>query len=244
MDAFSGVGMVSDLTLYLINISSASSVVNLLYYNYMKHTPKTDTIEKMFSIFDIALIVVIVPFLISSFLPTTYNLPYFSIILAIFSFLGLIPVVVSAGKSLLNKKLSVDLLATIALAFSLISYQWVSAAFITLMLAFARLFDRITEARAKKTIQSLMKYNVERVRIKTGDSIKEVHINDVQIGDLVVVEAGDRMPVDGVVVSGEADVNEASLTGESDMVHKKVGSHVFWGRSQYESGQKLADGTD
>jgi heavy metal translocating P-type ATPase len=135
---------------------------------------------------------------------------------------------VSAVKSLIAKRLSVDLLATIALAFSLISHEWVSAAFINLMLAFARLFDRITEARAKKTIQSLMKYHVERVRIKTADdSIREVHISEVHIGDLVIVEDGDRMPVDGVVVSGEADIDEASLTGESELVHKKIGSKVF-----------------
>ena len=188
---------------------------------------KVDFEEKFFSVLDGALIIAVIPVLISTFLPTGFHIPYSSTILASLSFLGLIPVVVSAGKSLYDKKLSVDLLATIALAFSLLSHEWVSAAFITLMLAFARLFDRITEARAKKTIQSLMKYNVERVRIKKGDSISEVHVSEVRIDDLVVVEAGDRMPVDGIVISGEADIDEASLTGESELVHKKVGSKVF-----------------
>ena len=193
-----------------------------------KRENKADFEEKLFSALDISLIVLAVPVLVSTFLPASFHVPHASLILAILSFIGVIPVAVSAVKSLIDKKLSVDLLATIALTFSLISHEWVSAAFINLMLAFARLFDRITEARAKKTIQSLMKYHVERVRIKTpDDSIREVHINDVHIGDLVIVEDGDRMPVDGVVVSGEADINEASLTGESELVHKKVGSKVF-----------------
>lgn len=183
--------------------------------------------ERFFLVFDICLISLTTFVLIFSFAPASYQVPYTSIILAVLASLGLIPVAINAVKSLIRKKLSVDLLASIALIFSFLSYQWVSAAFITLMLAFARLFDRITEARAKKTIQSLMKYSVEKVRIKTGDSIREASINDVHIGDLIVVEAGDRMPVDGLVTSGEADIDEASLTGESELVHKKIGSHVF-----------------
>lgn len=79
-----------------------------------------------------------------------------------------------------------------------------------------------TEARAKKTIQSLMKYHVERVRLRVNDSVKEVHVSKVKPGDKVIVEDGDRMPVDGVIISGQAD-----LTGESELVSKKVGDKVF-----------------
>jgi len=145
----------------------------------------------------------------------------------IFSFVGLIPVLVSAVRSLLARTLSVDLLASIALTFSLLAEEWTSAAFITLMLAFARLFDYVTQSRAKKTIQSLMKYHVERVRILVNDSVKEIPAHDARPGDLVVVEAGDRMPVDGIVFSGEASVDESSLTGESELVSKKKGDKVF-----------------
>jgi Cd2+/Zn2+-exporting ATPase len=95
------------------------------------------------------------------------------------------------------------------------------------MLAFARIFDRLTEARTKRIIQSLMKYHVEWVRVRVGETIKEIHIKDVRPGDLIVVDAGDRMPVDGVVESGTAEVDESSLTGESELVSKKVGDNVF-----------------
>jgi Cd2+/Zn2+-exporting ATPase len=95
------------------------------------------------------------------------------------------------------------------------------------MLAFARIFDHITQSRAKKIIQSLMKFHVENVHIQVGETVKEVHMSQVQVGDDVVVESGDRIPVDGTVVSGEAEVDESSLTGESELVPKKAGSKVF-----------------
>ena len=179
--------------------------------------------EKTLFVADIFLIVLTAGALAASFFFRTGA----DIVLAFLSCLGLVPVAISALQSLFNRRLSVDLLASIALGFSLLSREWFSAAFITLMLAFARVFDHITQARAKKTIESLMKYHVERVRLKVNDSVKEVHVSEVRPGDLVIVDAGDRMPVDGVVVSGQADVDESSLTGESELVPKKAGDRVF-----------------
>ncbi len=68
---------------------------------------------------------------------------------------------------------------------------------------------------------------MENVRIRVGDSLKEVHISQVKLGDLVIVESGDRIPVDGVVMSGIAEVDESSITGESELVPKKNGDKVF-----------------
>ncbi len=72
-----------------------------------------------------------------------------------------------------------------------------------------------------------MKYHVENVRIQDGETVRDIHISQVKVGDHIVVESGDRMPVDGTVVSGEAEVDESSLTGESELVPKKAGSSVF-----------------
>ncbi|MBU6427009.1 cation-translocating P-type ATPase [Patescibacteria group bacterium] len=184
----------------------------------------SETEDRLFLVFDICLISLTTTAMIASFF---FEAKIANVTLAVLSFLGLVPVVVNAIKSLTKKKLSVDLLASIALIFSLLAKEWFSAAFITLMLAFARLFERITEEKAKKTIKSLMKYHVERVRLRIGDTAREVHISEVKPGDLVIVEAGDRMPVDGIVESGQAEVNESSLTGESELVPKKSGDRVF-----------------
>ena len=186
--------------------------------------PSIDLEGRAFFVFDIVLIALTTAALVGWFF---FGLPGASIVLAALSFLGLVPVLISAVKSVAHKRISVDLLASIALTFSLLSAQWSSAAFITLMLAFARVFDHITSTRAKRIIESLMRYHVENVRIQDGENVRDVHISQVKAGDQVVVESGDRMPVDGTVISGEAEVDESSLTGESELVPKKAGSKVF-----------------
>ncbi len=148
-------------------------------------------------------------------------------LLAVFAIFATGPVVVSALKSLRKRKISVDLLASIALVTSLLTRQWASAIFINLMLTSARLFSYYTENKARGAIQSLLKLRPEKARIKRGDEIISVPINQVAIGDLLVVTAGDRIAVDGVVASGEASVDQSSLTGESVPVVKSKGDEVY-----------------
>lgn len=81
--------------------------------------------------------------------------------------------------------------------------------------------------RAKNIIQHLMKFRPTKIKIKEGDKIIEKEVEHVKAGDQVVVEAGDRIPVDGEVISGQASVNEATLTGESVPVVKKIGDNVL-----------------
>jgi len=195
----------------------------------MNPAPSGDRIQRAALVSDVILVILTVLALVMSMLvgvlPASTALPITFALVAL-SFAGLIPVAWSAGKSLARLSLSVDLLASIALIFSLISQEWKSAALINLMLAFARIFEAVTEARVKRVMQSLMKFAVETVRVKHGEAVHDISVKDVRPGDLVVVESGDRMPVDGVIVEGTADIDESSLTGESELVQKKVGDRV------------------
>ncbi len=150
---------------------------------------------------------------------------YFLIALAI---IGTVPVVYSAYKAILNKQVTVDLLAAVALIFSLLAHQWMSAVFINLMLTSSRIFLTYNQARARKNIESLMKLKPKKVKIKQADGkIIEVDPKKVKVGDIVVVDLGERIPVDGKVISGEATVDESSLTGESMPVTKVKDSDAF-----------------
>jgi Zn2+/Cd2+-exporting ATPase len=149
------------------------------------------------------------------------------VLFIVLSVMGAVPVAISALKAIAKKKISVDLLASVALGFSFVAGEWHSAVFITLMLAFARLFDVWTEQKAKDTISKMMKYLPERVKIRRGDDVVEIGLTEVKPGDLVMVEEGERVPVDGVVVFGQASINESTLTGESEPVVRRVHDMVY-----------------
>ncbi len=148
-------------------------------------------------------------------------------LLILIGILSTIPVIISAIKSLRDKKVSVDLLASIALVASILHREWASVAFINLMITSARIFGNYTESKADDAIKSLLKLRPEIVKIKSRNAITKVGINDVKIGDLVIVETGDRVPVDGKIIEGTASLDESSLTGESIPVTKIVGQKVF-----------------
>ncbi|MDD5750610.1 MAG: cation-translocating P-type ATPase [Candidatus Pacebacteria bacterium] len=141
--------------------------------------------------------------------------------------LGVLPVLWSALKALRRAKATIDLLASIALIFALLAAEWRSAVFIGLMLASARLFARYTEGRAKKSIQGLLKLRPAKAHILVDGQPREVGIEDIKVDDLVLVESGERVAIDGIVESGEADIDQSSLTGESEPVTKRIGEDVF-----------------
>lgn len=153
--------------------------------------------------------------------------PYRDYILIVIGVAATIPVVISAAQALRNKKLSIDLLAATALFVSLLNREWGSVVFINLMITSARIFGDYTENRARAAIKSLMKLKPEKVKIKKDGQVVEIPVAQAKIGDMVIVESGDRVPVDGSVVEGEASIDQSSLTGESIPVLKSIGSKVF-----------------
>lgn len=149
------------------------------------------------------------------------------ILLMAVSGIATFPVIWSAIKAIKNKKISVDLLASIALVFSLIAKEYASAVFINLMLTSARIFASYVDALARRSIESLLKLKPSRAKIKKGDQVIEVTINQIQKDDLVMVGLGDMVPVDGVVVEGEASIDQSSLTGESVPISKSKDERVL-----------------
>jgi len=103
---------------------------------------------------------------------------------------------------------------------------------VTLIIAFV-LAGRALEARAKRqtsrAIRQLIDLQPARARLVRGDDEIDVDVQTVRAGDVVAVRPGERIPVDGEVLSGESAVDESMLTGESMPVTKRVGDRVFGG---------------
>lgn len=92
---------------------------------------------------------------------------------------------------------------------------------------------KILEARAvnktRKSISDLMNIKPEYANLKQGDKQKTVNPEDIKIGDIIIVKTGERIPLDGEVIKGNAEVDNSALTGESKLVHVQGKSKVLSG---------------
>ena len=168
--------------------------------------------------FDIFLLVI-------SFLALILN--PLNIVFVVVSLLNLLPVLVNSLRALIRFKATVDLLASIALITALLSKEWHSAVFIGMMLASARIFLYYTDNKARAAIKSLLKLRPQKVHLKINEKIIETETEKLKLNDLVLVETGERVPVDGIIESGEGAIDQSSLTGESEPVNKGIGNNVF-----------------
>ena len=100
---------------------------------------------------------------------------------------------------------------------------------VTFLYYIAEFLEDYAEHRAKRSIKSLVEIAPETARVKVGDSEELRNVDDVNIGEIVIVKPGDKVPLDGNVISGSSSINQASITGESVPVHKEVGDEVFSG---------------
>lgn len=149
------------------------------------------------------------------------------LILAVLAVVGTVPVFLNAAGGLRMKKLSVDLLALVALVVSIVLKEWASAVFINLMLVSARIFDYYSQNTARAAIKSLLKLRPENVKVIEGDKVLVKNIKKIKRDDLIAIESGERVPVDGIIEKGDANIDQSSLTGESVPVAKTVGDRVL-----------------
>ncbi len=95
------------------------------------------------------------------------------------------------------------------------------------------LMGKFLEARAKRSasvaIRLLMKLRPETARIETADGVREVAVDQVVVGDVVLLRPGDRVPVDGCILSGNSELDEALITGESLPVLRGPGDRIIVG---------------
>jgi Cu2+-exporting ATPase len=139
-----------------------------------------------------------------------------------------IPPVRRAWTAMHEKRLSVDVLDVAAIGISIATGQPGTAAFITWLLGIGDLVLAKTHDRARDAISKLMKLEAsEAWRVGAAGDVEQVAVSALAVGDRVVVEAGGRIPADGVVVRGVASVDEKALTGESIPQEKREGARVL-----------------
>lgn len=154
----------------------------------------------------------------------------FNLFLIIASILGVTPIAFQAYQALRVRVVSIDVLVTIAVLGAFVIRNFEESAIVTFLFLFGAILELRTLNKTRSAIKELTEMAPENALKQMADGeFAEVDVDEVDVGDVLLVKTGAKVPVDGTVLSGEGAVNEASITGESLPVAKEKGSTVFAG---------------
>jgi heavy metal translocating P-type ATPase len=137
--------------------------------------------------------------------------------------------IVKGLRHLWKRKIKVEVLDAVAIAVSILRKDFATAGSVMFLLGVGETLEEWTHKKSVNDLARSMSLNIEKVWLKQGDTEVLVPISKVAEGDLVTVHMGTLIPLDGSVVSGEAMVNQSSLTGEALPVKKESRSTVYAG---------------
>lgn len=103
------------------------------------------------------------------------------------------------------------------------------AVFVMLFYQVGELFEMIAEGNSKKSIESLVKIRPDYANLVQDGKTKKVSLEEVKVGDIISVEPGERVPLDGIIIEGKTNLNTVALTGESVPRSAKVGDAIYSG---------------
>ncbi|MDY0283373.1 MAG: heavy metal translocating P-type ATPase [Synergistaceae bacterium] len=150
--------------------------------------------------------------------------------LAAASVLGAAPIAIQAYQALKVKVVSIDVLVTIAVTGAFLIKNLEESAIVTFLFLFGAYLEQRTLNKTRSAIKELTEMAPESAlkQMKNGE-FEEVEVEEVDVGDILLVKTGAKVPVDGTVLAGHGHINEASITGESVPVSKKKEDQVYAG---------------
>lgn len=151
-----------------------------------------------------------------------------------------IPYVWKAVRSLGSGSLKVELLDGIAVTTSILRADYATASSIMFFLDIGETLEDWTRKKSVGDLARAMSLNVDRAWVRKGEQEIEMPLGKIHAGDVIVLRSSDIIPLEGVVISGEMTVNQATMTGESAPVPKTEGSYVYAG-TVVEEGECLVE---
>lgn len=125
--------------------------------------------------------------------------------------------------------LDINVLMLVAVIGAIIIGEWSEGAAVTFLFAFAQILEARTMDRARNAIRALMDLTPSEAIVRRNGTEERVLVEDVKLDEILLVKPGEKIPFDGVVVSGSSPVNQAPITGESLPVEKSPGHDVYAG---------------
>jgi len=137
------------------------------------------------------------------------------------------PVFRNVIRSILKLQITSHTLMTLGVIAAFVVGEWATAAVVVLFMRVGDYAERFTAERARRAVKDLTAMAPQSARVVRNATEIELPIEDVQVGDTIIVRPGERIPVDGEVISGQATINQAAITGESMPVEAGPGAKVF-----------------
>ena len=134
-----------------------------------------------------------------------------------------------AMQSVRLRSLDINVLMLVAAAGAIALDQWSEAAAVVLLFALAQMLEVRTLERARLAVRALMELTPTDALQRDAAGVRRVSVDTLAPGDVILVKPGEKIPLDGTVLAGGSDVNQAPVTGESLPVDKSIGDEVFAG---------------
>ncbi len=131
--------------------------------------------------------------------------------------------------SVRSASIDINVLMVVAVAGAVAIDEWAEAASVMFLFAVAQQLESASLDRARGAIRALMDLSPPEARLRRGDGEQRVRVEDVGLGECMIVRPGEKIPIDGTVVSGSSYVNQAAITGESMPVFRQARDDVFAG---------------
>ncbi len=135
-----------------------------------------------------------------------------------------------AGKGIINRQVfDENFLMAVATVGSMALGEYVEGSAVMLFYQIGELFQSIAVGKSRKNITELMDIRPDYANLETEDGIEEVDPDDVEVGSIIVVKPGEKIPIDGVIIEGTTSLNTSALTGESLPRDAAAGDEVISG---------------
>ncbi|MGB7421474.1 heavy metal translocating P-type ATPase [Comamonas flocculans] len=176
-------------------------------------------------LFGTILFVVVIGEGLGLFEKITESVPWWAGLLAVLAF-GY-PIFKDVLASALRREVTSHTLMSVGAVAALAIGQWATAAIVVFFMRVGEFTERFTSERARKLLKEMTALVPQTARVQRDGVEREVAIEAVVPGDVVIVRPGERVPVDGVVLEGQATLDQAAITGESMPVEAEAGDRVY-----------------